>query len=251
MNNVPVSDNGVHIAGSFQGWDPSSTIMTDNDMDGVYEVTLALEQDFTYEYKFINGNEWGSDESLFGSDCGTPIDGNRIFTTSLENDMVLDIVCFGSCEPCPAVAQTVTFKVDMSLETVSPLGVHVAGNFQGWDASATQLFDVDGDNIYEITLDGEYSGEYEYKFINGNAWGDDEQLSGDCINSDQNRSFSVTSATTVVGPFCYEECSPCIMPVDVKFMVDMSNEVVSSNGIHIAGSFQNPEWDPFFHCNDR
>ena len=32
------------------------------------------------------------------------------------------------------------------------------------------------------------------------------------------------------------------MPVNVNFMVDMSNETVSSNGIHLAGAFQG--WDP-------
>ena len=35
----------------------------------------------------------------------------------------------------------------MSFESVSPLGVHVAGDFQGWDPSATELLDEDGDNI--------------------------------------------------------------------------------------------------------
>jgi TctA family transporter len=37
----------------------------------------------------------------------------------------------------------VTFQVDMSNELVSPEGVYVAGSFQGWDAGATPLSDVD------------------------------------------------------------------------------------------------------------
>lgn len=241
MNTQPISPNGVHLAGSFQNWNASTHQMSDLDTNGVYELTLTLEQDSIYEYKFINGNEWGTDESLWG-DCGTAVDGNRTLTTGSDSVLILDALCFASCDPCPAVAQTLTFKVDMSLSTVSPLGVHVAGNFQGWDPSATQLFDEDGDNIYEVVLTGDFSGQYEYKFINGNDWGDDEQLSGDCINSNQNRVFSITSATSVVGPFCYEECGPCIMPVNVNFMVNMANETVSSNGIHLAGSFQG--WDP-------
>ena len=78
MNAVPISVNGVHLAGSFQNWDASSTEMTDVNFDGVYEVVLNLDSDSIYEYKFINGNEWGNgnDESLFGLDCGTT-DGNR------------------------------------------------------------------------------------------------------------------------------------------------------------------------------
>ena len=34
MSNVTVSENGVHVAGSFQGWDPAATPLTDEDGDG-------------------------------------------------------------------------------------------------------------------------------------------------------------------------------------------------------------------------
>ena len=29
MSDVTVSDDGVHVAGSFQGWDPAATALTD------------------------------------------------------------------------------------------------------------------------------------------------------------------------------------------------------------------------------
>jgi len=54
-------------------------------------------------------------------------------------------------------AQTVevTFQVDMSNETVSSNGVHIAGNFQSvavlgadWNPGSTQLSDADEDDIY-------------------------------------------------------------------------------------------------------
>ena len=58
MNNETVSADGVHIAGGFQGWSPDATMMSDDDMDGVYEVTVDLPADSTYEFKFINGMAW-------------------------------------------------------------------------------------------------------------------------------------------------------------------------------------------------
>ena len=239
MNTQPISANGVYIAGSFQDWTPSTTEMSDLDADGVYEVVVSLEQDSVYEYKFLNGNEW---ESVSGV-CGTPENGNRTLNTGLDSVLVLSQACFASCDPCPLTDQTTTFKVDMSLTPVSANGVYLAGNFQGWDPSSTEMLDEDGDNIYEVTLTGIEAGDYEYKFINGNDWGNDEDLSGlDCANENQNRSVSVISATTEVGPFCYGECGSCIMPVNVVFRVDMSNETISSNGVHLAGDFQ--EWDP-------
>ena len=46
---------------------------------------------------------------------------------------------------------TVTFRVDMNGQTVSPDGVHIAGNFQGWNPSGTPMTDADGDGVYEHT----------------------------------------------------------------------------------------------------
>ncbi|GIS04550.1 MAG: hypothetical protein CM15mP107_1700 [Bacteroidota bacterium] len=45
MNTQPISPNGVHLAGSFQNWDPSTSMMTDINADGIYELTLSLESD--------------------------------------------------------------------------------------------------------------------------------------------------------------------------------------------------------------
>ena len=38
----PVSENGVHIVGTFNGWDPAGTEMLDEDGDGVYSYTASL-----------------------------------------------------------------------------------------------------------------------------------------------------------------------------------------------------------------
>ena len=42
MSNVTVSENGVHVAGSFQGWDPAATPLADDDGDGVYSVVIDM-----------------------------------------------------------------------------------------------------------------------------------------------------------------------------------------------------------------
>ena len=42
MSTQSVSANGVRIAGNFQGWNPSTTLMTDPDNDGIYTVTLPI-----------------------------------------------------------------------------------------------------------------------------------------------------------------------------------------------------------------
>ena len=38
--------------------------MFDNNGDSVYTIVVPLNQNTYYEYKFINGNNWGNDEYL-------------------------------------------------------------------------------------------------------------------------------------------------------------------------------------------
>ena len=96
MSNETVSTAGVHIAGSFQGWDPGATDVPYVGY-GVYEVVIQLQQG-TYEYKFINGDAWGMDESV--GDCGNG--GNRVITVS--SNMLTSGACFNSCDQCPGCA---------------------------------------------------------------------------------------------------------------------------------------------------
>ena len=96
MQYQSVSSDGVHIAGSFQEWNTSSTPLSDEDGNGIWEVTLSLSQNTSYEYKYINGNSWGYDEYVSG-DCGVGNTGNRLLITSNEN-MVLNAYVFNSCD---------------------------------------------------------------------------------------------------------------------------------------------------------
>ena len=95
MQYQAVSENGVHIAGSMQDWNPATTPLTDTDGNGIWEVTLELDEFNSYEYKFINGNSWGSDEQVFG-DCGAG-NGNRYLDIA-GDDLVLPAYLFNSCD---------------------------------------------------------------------------------------------------------------------------------------------------------
>ena len=62
------------------------------------------------------------------------------------------LICIGVMVAWVSHAANVTFKVNMILQTVSANGVHVAGNFQGWNPATSALTDADGDGIYETTI---------------------------------------------------------------------------------------------------
>ena len=106
----------------------------------------------------------------------------------------------------------VTLSVDMSEVAVSASGVHIAGDFQGWDPAATE---ASGDGCggvydYQIALS---NGTYEFKFINGDAWGDDEYVNGSCSNGSGNRSITVADAAADNGTPCFTSCDACGNPL--------------------------------------
>jgi len=238
MAEQTVSPLGVHIAGNFQGWDPAATEMTLVE-DAVYAYTVDLTEGESIEFKYINGNAWGMDESV---PAGCAQNNNRYLTVPAV-PTTLDAVCFGSCTICNPPLVEITFQVDMSNETVSTLGVHIAGSFQGWDPGASEMLPV-GDNVYALTIELEVGNYYEYKFINGNAWGMDETVPPNC-NQNQNRYINVAAVPTTLEAVCFGSCDPCGPPpidISVTFNVDMSEQVVSPDGVHIGAGFQG--WDP-------
>lgn len=97
MSRENVSADGVHIAGSFQGWNPSATPMVSQG-NGIYTYTAMLDRNATYEYKFINGNQWGPgfDESVPAA-CAQ--NGNR-FVVVDTTTITTPVVCFSRCEAC-------------------------------------------------------------------------------------------------------------------------------------------------------
>ncbi|MFP4469123.1 MAG: lamin tail domain-containing protein [Bacteroidales bacterium] len=192
----------VHIAGSFQGWDPAATEMT-LAYDAVYTYTTSLPVGEYIEYKFINGNAWGGDESVPGC-CNS--NGNRYLSVP-DEDLVVDVVCFASCTDCTLGTVDVTFQVDMNNETVSPEGVHIVGSFQNWAPGDTPMIDA-GNGVYTYTTTLDKGACIEYKFINGDEWGEDESVPGECALG-FNRYLIVPEANSILDPVCYAACSPC------------------------------------------
>lgn len=242
MAQQTVAPEGVHIAGSFQDWNPESTVMT-LESGSIYAYTTSFESGEYIEYKFVNGDAWGEDESVPLA-CNQ---NNNRFLTVPETNVVLDAVCFGSCDPCGDPAE-VTFQVDMSEQLVSAMGVHIAGSFQGWNAGSTELTLIE-DNIYGITVTVSENDVLEFKYINGNDWSGEEIVPESCGVPNGvggfNRSYTVPAGGGILPVVCFSSCDPCnFIPIEIEvtFQVDMSEETISPDGVHIVGAFQ--EWDP-------
>lgn len=137
----------------------------------------------------------------------------------------------------------VTFQVDMTNESVSSNGVHVAGAFQGWDPAATALSDDDGDGVWSVTLTVDFPGEYLYKYVNGNAWASDgganegfgsESGLADCGEDDgfdgHNRSVTIPNEATYVDPaYIYNSCEISSIISSTEDLEDFGAIKVSPN----------------------
>jgi hypothetical protein len=237
MGSATINSNGVHVAGSFQSWSPSTTSMTQVGTSSIYSTTVTVSGG-QLEYKFLNGNAWGDDESVPAPiQVGTNGNSNR--WAVISQDTTLPAVMFGAA--APAGQKAIQFKVDMALQTVSSDSVHVAGNFQGWDPAKTQMVNFDGVHRY-IAYVNKTDSTY-FKFINGNGWGAVESVPSTCqassagISQGDNRFY--TDTLSGIYEVCYSQCGPCtVVPTyDITINVDVSSLTACStiDSVTLAG----------------
>jgi len=217
MNQVTAGFTTPEVNGFWNNWCGNCNAMTDANGDGIWEVTLPLLEGSTQEYKF-SADAWTIQEM---NDPTAPCtNGNATYTNRVlvvpAADTTLPVVCWSSCFGCTV---DVTLKVNMAWEVannaISANGVHVAGDFQGWNPGATQMSDADNDGIYEVTINVPANSSIQYKFINGNAWGQDEPVPGACaVTGTTNRGATFAYADSSMSPVCFGKCTDCMASLD-------------------------------------
>lgn len=207
---------GVCAAGNFQkaagvgnDWTPGAFKLTQVGTSSVYTGTVTLPAG-KYQYKFVNSDNWndGKDEKMGGKSCNGSNDGNRAFEVG-ASDITLSY-CFNRCFACDEFE--VKLSVDLGKETPSANGVHVAGDFQGWNPGATRMAQVGTSNVFEVAV-GMKAGDRAYKFINDNSWnnGKDEKIAAGapCNKPGSTDRLLVVTADVTVPTVCFGYCVDC------------------------------------------
>ena len=146
----------------------------------------------------FNGNSW----TMGGVDCS---DGS---TTSLSSNCP-----YPYCSSQSGNNVDITFKIDMS-QNLDPFNTpELNSTFNNWCGNCNTLTDVDGDEIWELTVSLNPSDTVEYKFSADN-WAFQETLDPNesCTNglsNFTNRFLIVPSINTVLDEVCWGSCSPC------------------------------------------
>lgn len=197
MTGQPVDANGVHVVGSINGWNTSANQLTQEGVSNIYSTVIQLSEGW-YEYKFLNGNAWGTEESA-NYPCA-PSNGNRF--VSINNtlpNVTLEAVPFNGCN-ASGTGFEIIFNVDMSSEGIVPVGnVRIAGWFNGWNDSNLSLPDVNG-NFHSATLrlptPSNYPVTLEYKYVNNGNW---ETPDADCATvNNSNRVITLNNSRDAV-----------------------------------------------------
>lgn len=206
------SYTNVNINGLFNNWCGGCAIMEETATPDVYAITIPIIEGTT-EYKFTL-DAWDIAEDLTpGDPCIISGEGfaNRVLT--VEDNMVLDPVCWEDCNICgeQVPSYDVTFQVDMSMYPESFTNVNVSGLFNSWCGECAFMTETSTADVYEITLEIS-EGMTEYKFTVDN-WTDEETLDEglSCtvsLDGYTNRFVDVTEDIVLI-PVCWEACTTC------------------------------------------
>jgi hypothetical protein len=219
MKGHEISPNLVHVVGDFQDeagfpggdWNSTSTPLTQELGDtNLYSIVVNIPAFTKYEYKFANGDQFYEVEFVpIESRVGYNFNDNRwIYIDSLAADtQVVGPLRFSG--NAPMGQYLVRFLVDMHEEpSVSPLGVHVAGQFQGLDPAKTRMYSFGGAVWEHIGYVDSIVAGTNFVYYNGNTVGDVETLPGACDVFGY-RSMGVPN-DTVLPVVCFKSCDPCL-----------------------------------------
>ena len=247
--NITVGENGMYAGGGVLGG-ANAYAMSDDDGDGTWTVTIALNEGTTGNYIFLNSptsdSDWGAKENLAGQECADPNNYDDRILDPVTADTTL-LHCFGSCETdgsCPSEFFDVTFSVNTTNITVGENGMYAGGGVLG-GATAYAMSDDDGDGTWTVTVSLVSGTSGNYTFLNspndGGDWGAKENLAGQECADENNYNdrilAEVTADTTLL--HCFGSCETdgtCPSTFyDVTFSVNTANITVGENGMYAGG----------------
>jgi hypothetical protein len=240
MNEVATAYTTPEINGTFNNWCGACAPMTDNNADGIWEITITLDEG-SYQYKFSN-DAWAGQETLIqGSPCTITADGFTNRLLSVTGDVVLDPVCWGSCSDCGAVpSYDVTFQVDMNDSGVNFTTIELPGAFNSWCGGCAPMSDANMDGIWELTIELE-AGTYEYKYAYDNWTGSEQLQSGSActvtVGDFTNRVIEVNADMTL--PLvCWASCEICnfVEVIQMDLPVDFEGTEIDHGVLGFEGA---------------
>jgi hypothetical protein len=147
MAGQTISPAGVHIGGTFNSWNPSTTLLDQAGNGSVYQVTLPVASGDSVLFRYVNGVDWTGGEQV-PSACGVYGSSNTysrllVVPASLT---ILPVVCFSLCTDfCAVGMDAVGFEgIGLSQNVPNPFSESTLINYTVSEKSAVSLviFDI-------------------------------------------------------------------------------------------------------------
>jgi hypothetical protein len=171
MSAVTVDPTGVYVAGGAL-FANAGQALSDDDNDGIWTLTTAIDANSTVLYKFRNkastgDSDWGGFEDQAGLTAGGCNSGqyNDRIVTVTDQDVVLDVVAYGSCTATPYVSPIAppTFTLTNVADSVTAVRM-VGPGWNGWDANGGPAATKNDDGTWSVTVDPAPADTWEYKW---------------------------------------------------------------------------------------
>lgn len=250
MNSYTANFDKVYVSGTFNNWSGESNPLSDDDLDGIWEGSIAVTNGL-YEYKVTLDN-WAVQEEFEGFEECTRLDPsgqfvNRLLAVSADTDVPR--FCFNSCYACGEEVK-IRFRLGMNGIPPSPDGVWLAGggNFDV-PGGKYKMNDDDGDGIWEILVPRKRQFSSFYAFANGACpdYSCKENLAGlpcgDPANFDDRFLPEVTDDITVAT--CFGACftnAECVSSLQNLVSDDRLFQLLGNPGAAIL-QFSNTDFE--------
>ncbi|HEX6291314.1 MAG TPA: alpha/beta hydrolase-fold protein [Herpetosiphonaceae bacterium] len=181
---TPAADT-IYIAGNFTGWNPGSTPMQRS--GNTASITLSFAAGTNLEYKYTRGSWSSVEKAADGSELA-----NRTTTADADRTVSDSVARWADVQNEPGPDVTMSVSVTLPQTTQPGDTIYIAGNFQGWNPSATPLVRSGLQATGTITVSE--GSTLEFKFTRG-SWGSVEQTA-ECVNI-PNRTAVATVGGTI------------------------------------------------------
>ena len=142
----------IYMAGDFNGWNPGNLALPNVNGDihsGTFRLPTPLNYPIVFEYKYLNGNDWGTEETPGPEEtCGTVTGTNRLVTVNNSGESLLDV--FNGCNYTLSVLDNALENMQVFYENSSERLVFKQS--QNSSIYNTSLYDLTGKFIRSFQI---------------------------------------------------------------------------------------------------
>ena len=200
----------VYVFGSWSGWSNFPGTAMTSQGGGIYQATISMPANATYEYLFVNGAA-GTKEVLNPAWTCTNGNGqytNRMLTVTTTNQTICRR--WAKCDSCNSVVPS-NINVKFQVKSPDSTPVYVFGSWSNWSNFPGNQMTSLGNNTYEVTIPMASNQDIEYLFVNGTGTKEVLNSTWTCTNGNAQYTNRLTKIKSNDTTLCatWKSCVAC------------------------------------------